>query len=58
MAGVIALALTALVLGLVACAFVYLVRRRRDPWRLLRDVGPVSGDWLADYRRTGPSTAS
>jgi hypothetical protein len=31
-------------------------RRGRDPWYLLRDLGPVSGQWLADCRRSGPAT--
>jgi len=31
----------------------YRGRRGRDPWRLLRDLSPVSGQWLADYRRSG-----
>ena len=30
----------------------YRGRRVRDPWRLLRDLSPVSGQWLADYRRS------
>jgi hypothetical protein len=24
-------------------------RRGREPWRLLRDLSPVSGRWLEDY---------
>ena len=34
-----------------------LVRRNgrggRDPWHFLRGLGPVSSEWLADYRRIG-----
>ena len=33
--------------------FRYRGRRSGDPWRLLRDLSPVSGQWLADYRRSG-----
>ena len=28
-------------------------RNGRDSWHLLRGLGPVSGEWLADYRRIG-----
>ena len=31
----------------------YRGRRGRNTWRLLRDLSPVSGQWLADYRRSG-----
>jgi hypothetical protein len=27
-------------------------RRIRDPWRHLSGLSPVSGQWLADYRRS------
>ena len=27
-------------------------RRSRDQWRALRDLNPVSGQWLSDYRRS------
>jgi hypothetical protein len=38
----------------VAGAFVqYRGRHGRDSWRFLRDLSPVSGPWLADYRRSG-----
>ena len=39
----------------VGVAFV-LVRgngRGRNPWHALSGLGPVSGEWLADYRRIG-----
>jgi hypothetical protein len=32
--------------------------RRRDRWRPLRHLGPVSVHWLADRRRTGETAAS
>ena len=28
-------------------------KRNRNSWRLLRDLSPVSGQWLADLRRSG-----
>jgi hypothetical protein len=28
-------------------------RTGREPWHFLRDLSPVSGQWLADHRRTG-----
>jgi hypothetical protein len=31
----------------------YRGRGRRDPWHLLRDLSPVSVQWLADRRRSG-----
>jgi hypothetical protein len=43
-----------LALVLVVGIFVILRKRRaRDPVRHLNDVGPVSGQWLADRRRSG-----
>jgi hypothetical protein len=49
------IALSILLAVIVAgCALVrYCGRRGRDPWQLLRDLGPVSGQWLADRRRSG-----
>jgi len=48
----------ALVIALVLLvAYGVLVRNRqqrsRDPWHLLRHMSPVSGQWLADLRRSG-----
>jgi hypothetical protein len=47
----------ALVIALVLLvAYFVLVRKRlrtRDPWQLLRQLSPVSGQWLADLRRSG-----
>jgi hypothetical protein len=52
MLGSIALPLLALIV--TGLAFLrYGGRRGRDPWHLLRDLGPVSGQWLADHRRIG-----
>ena len=31
----------------------YRQQRNRKSWRLLRDLSPVSGQWLADLRRSG-----
>jgi hypothetical protein len=28
-------------------------RRGRESWSLLHDLGPVSSQWMADYRRLG-----
>jgi hypothetical protein len=43
-----------LVIGMAGFSF---VRRNgrggRESWHLLRGLGPVSGEWLADYRRIG-----
>ena len=52
MSGPIALSiLSALIIA--GCAFVrYRGRRNREAWRLLRDLSPVSGQWLADLRRS------
>jgi len=42
-----------LVALVVAGALVLYRGRHRDSWRFLRDLSPVSGQWLADYRRSG-----
>ena len=42
--------------ALIATALAFLRRRGRrvvPPWHLLRDLGPVSSQWLSDYRRSG-----
>jgi hypothetical protein len=51
MPGPIALSvLSALITG--GCVLLkYRGRRNRQGWRLLRDLSPVSGQWLADFRR-------
>jgi hypothetical protein len=44
------------VLALVIAGFMFLrhrARTGREPWHFLRDLSPVSGQWLADYRRIG-----
>ena len=40
-------------LGVAGALVLYNGRRGRDPWRFLRDLSPVSGQWLAEYRRSG-----
>ena len=53
MLGSIALAIL-LAFIVIGCGFLWYCRRGgRDPWHLLRDLGPVSGQWLADRRRGG-----
>jgi hypothetical protein len=39
----------------LALAVLVIVKRRsrRNAGRYLNDVGPVSGEWLADHRRSG-----
>jgi hypothetical protein len=34
-------------------AFFRQARTGREPWHFLRDLTPVSGQWLADHRRIG-----
>ena len=51
MSGAIALSIL-LALVVAGCALVrYRGRRRRDASRLLGDLSPVSGEWLADHHR-------
>jgi len=52
MLGFIALP-AALVIVLLAAVSVVLRKRRRQSWRNLSDLSPVSGQWLAERRRTG-----
>jgi hypothetical protein len=33
--------------------FRHRARIGREPWHFLRDLSPVSGQWLADHRRIG-----
>ena len=40
-----------LALTVLGFAIVYFRGRRSGSWHLLRDLSPVSSQWLADYRR-------
>jgi DMSO/TMAO reductase YedYZ heme-binding membrane subunit len=42
-----------LVLVIASFAIYRRARTGREPWHFLRDLSPVSGQWLADYRRAG-----
>jgi hypothetical protein len=42
-----------LVLVIAGFAFIRHARTGREPWHFLRDLSPVSGQWLADHRRIG-----
>lgn len=55
------IALSALTLSLALFGYALVRhrgRRRRDQWRPLRQLGPVSVHWLADRRRSGETAAS
>ena len=53
------IALSALTLSLALFGYAIVRRsRRRDQWRPLRQLGPVSVHWLADRRRSGETAAS
>jgi len=42
-----------LALIVVGFAVVHFRGRRAGSWHLLRDLSPVSSQWLSDYRRGG-----
>jgi hypothetical protein len=52
MLGFIALP-AALAVVVFVTVFVILRKRRRQSWRNLNDLSPVSGQWLAERRRSG-----